>query len=89
MEQAPTEEPQGQRVLKALGLEHLIGQSTGHEIDGQTVPYEDFHLLCGPRGDAMVRGFLGLDPSSQRYREAVDTLRTLVEGHLGLTDPDS
>ena len=74
---------QGARWLKLLGYEHLTGQFTGFEIDGKSVPVEQFDLLCGEHVAPTFAALEHMGPSHPKYELFLGVARSAFQAHFG------
>lgn len=87
--EAPQEKPEGERWLELIGYEHLKGQPTGYEVDGQPVPAEQFDKLCGEHARPIFNALETLDPTDPRYDQFMRVARKAFEGYFGTTEAGS
>lgn len=83
LDKSPQEKPEGERWLELIGYGHLKGQPTGHFIDGQPVPVEQFDRLCGEYVRPTFTALERLDPSNPRYEQFLNVARKAFEMHFG------
>ena len=83
------EKPEGERWLELLGYGHLKGQPTGYEIEGQSVPIEQFDRLCGEHARPIFTALENLDPADPRYETYMAVAHKAFEGYLGPANADA
>ena len=86
--ESPQEQPEGERWLELIGYGHLKGQPTGHAIDGQPVPAEQFDRLCGEHARPIFAALERLDPTDSRYGQFMGVARKAFESYFGPIEPN-
>lgn len=85
----PAEKPAGERWLELIGYGHLKGQPTGYEIDGESVPAEQFDRLCGDHAAPIFYALEAMDASNPRYELYIGVARKAFEGYFGPAEAES
>jgi len=87
-----TEESRGERILRKLGREDLIGQElVGRTIDHRPALVEDFDRFYddNPGAQAMITGLDTIDPSHPSFEAIKAMALTRLEKYFNPGQPDA
>ena len=79
--------PLGERILRLLGFEHLIGTEMHYKKGGKQITFmaENFTDICGEEARSLFQTLETLDPNNPDHAKFFDAARAMVQARLEIS----